>query len=130
PANQYLIDATLVQELSQADVMRVADTVDPILAALVRHGVRLYRVTYKTVNVDGSEIEASGAIAFPLSEQAFPMLSVQHGTITSEASAPSNLTPGSEFMKYGSVFAAFGYITVFPDYIGYGASKHLPHPYE
>lgn len=129
-ADKYLVEATLEGDLTQQEVAAIANRVNPLLGALVQRGVKLYRITYKTVNVDGTEIIASGAVALPVGEHDFPVLSVQHGTITSEAAAPSNLTPGNEFMEYGSLFGALGYISVFPDYIGYGASKHLPHPYE
>lgn len=128
--NDYLIEARAITEISKEQVAAVANEVNPLLGALVKTGVKVYKITYKTVNVDGSEIQASGAVAFPTSGAELPMLSVQHGTINSEAEAPSNLTPGNEFMSYGSLFGALGYIAVFPDYIGYGASKHLPHPYE
>lgn len=128
--NRYLIDATFAGELSRQQIQVIAAGVNPLLSAVVTSGVKLYKVRYKTVNVDGSEIEASGAVAFPEGERSFPMLSVQHGTITAEEDAPSNLVPGSDFMSYGGLFGSLGYIAVFPDYIGYGSSKHLPHPYE
>jgi len=130
PENKYLVEVTPVAELSQAQITDIARSISPLLTGLVRYGVRIYKVSYKTPFVDGNEIIASGAVAVPLGDQTFPMLSVQHGTITSDSEAPSNLRPGSEFMEYGSVFAGLGYISVFPDYIGYGASNQFPHPYE
>jgi len=130
PESQYLIEATPIVELSQEEVAQRAGEISPLLKAVVKNGVRVLRVTYKTQFVDGSPIEASGAVALPMGDQPFPMLSIQHGTITREADAPSNFAPGTEFMEYGAVFGGMGYIAVFPDYIGYGASKHLPHPYE
>lgn len=129
-ANQYLVEAVTVGELSQQQIAGIANEVNPLLGSLVKSGVRLYKITYKTRNTDGSEIQASGAVAFPMGDQEYPMLSVQHGTITSEASAPSNFTSGNEFMQFGTVFGSLGYIAVFPDYIGYGDSRQFPHPYE
>jgi predicted esterase len=129
-SNQYLISAQPAGELSQQEVINIARQVNPLLGGVVQSGVKLYKITYKTVNVDGSEITASGAVALPTGAGEYSMLSVQHGTITNDSDAPSNLTPGNDFMRYGSLFGALGYIAVFPDYIGYGASKHLPHPYE
>ena len=55
---------------------------------------------------------------------------MQHGTILSDNDAPSYFGSGSEAYSFGSVFASQGYIIAAPDYIGYGASKELPHTYE
>lgn len=128
--DQYLVEATSVGEISRDQIVAAANRVLPGLGNVVKTGVKLYRVTYKTRNVDGSEIVASGAVVVPLGDQQYPMLSVQHGTIWDDASAPSNFSAGSEVTELGGIFASLGYIAVFPDYIGYGASKHLPHPYE
>ncbi len=128
--NQYLVEAKAVGEISREQIITAANSVLPGLGNVVRTGVKLYKITYKTTNVDGTEIVASGAVVVPVGDQQYPMLSIQHGTITSDVSAPSNFSPGSEVAQSGSVFAGLGYIAVFPDYIGYGASAHLPHPYE
>ncbi|RYF59285.1 MAG: phospholipase, partial [Cytophagaceae bacterium] len=92
----------------------------------------MYRVTYTTTNTDGTSITASGALLIPTvnAGTAIPLLSIQHGTITSDDGAPSNYQSGSEAYTFGSVFASQGYIIAAPDYIGYGASKDLPHTYE
>jgi len=63
-----------------------------------------------------------------------PLLSVQHGTITGQAYAPSNVNLADPYSVpydvWGGVAAAsFGYIVVMPDYIGYGDSQSLFHPY-
>lgn len=128
--DQHLVEATAMGEISREQIVTAANSVLPGLGNVVKTGVKLYRITYKTTNVDGTEIVASGAVVVPLDDQPYPMLSVQHGTIWDDASAPSNFSPGTEVTEFGGVFAALGYIAVFPDYIGYGASKHLPHPYE
>ncbi len=128
--DRYLVSATAMGELDKQQVIQKVNQIYPSLAAIVQNGVRLYRVVYKTVNVDGAEIEASGAVAVPIGEKSYPMISVQHGTIMDDASAPSSFTEGNDFMNFGSLVGALGYIAVFPDYIGYGASAAFPHPYE
>ena len=47
-----------------------------------------------------------------------------------ETDAPSYFTPNTESTTVGILGAALGYLIVYPDYIGYGASKQVPHPYE
>ncbi len=131
PATDYLVEGTFVNELSKETISQQAAILSPVLSGMVQHGALLYKITYKTTNTDGQEILASGAMAIPKTAGTeFPLLSVQHGTIFSDESAPSNFNEGSEMTLYGSLFAALGYIAVFPDYIGYGASREYPHPYE
>jgi dipeptidyl aminopeptidase/acylaminoacyl peptidase len=98
------------------------------IAFLVRNGVTGLKIVYKTVDISGQPIQASGALLIPQNANPMPLISFQHGTITTESSAPSNLNSEANILP--SVFASTGYIIAMPDYIGYGESKHLPHPYE
>ena len=100
------------------------------LKYLIQYGIKVYRLEYNTTNTDGKPIKASGALLIPNTTAALPLLSMQHGTITSDNDAPSYFNSSSEAYSFGSVFASQGYIIAAPDYIGYGASKDLPHPYE
>lgn len=130
PQNQYLVESSVITELSKDQVIQQVTALSPVLSGFVRNGVKAYRLTYKTKNTDGTEILASGALIVPITTQPAALLSVQHGTITSEEQAPSNYGAGSEAATAGSLFGALGYIIAYPDYIGYGASKDIPHPYE
>jgi hypothetical protein len=56
------------------------------------------------------------------------VLSYQHGTIFQDSDAPSSFLTSAEGLA-GAVFAAIGFIAVLPDYIGYGDSTALLHPY-
>ncbi|WP_159472623.1 S9 family peptidase [Dyadobacter sp. 3J3] len=133
-ANQYLVSSTFIRDVSKEDIVKSASAIDASVSlyvgALAKNAVKAYKITYKTKNTDGAEITASGAVIIPVTSESLSMISVQHGTITSDAAAPSNFQPGSEADSFGSLFASIGYIIVYPDYIGYGASKDLPHPYE
>lgn len=130
PQNKYLTESTVIAELTKEQIIRQSAALGPLVAGFVRNGVKVYRLTYKTKNTDGSDITASGALILPISTQPVAMVSVQHGTITSDDHAPSNFKADSEGATVGSLFGALGYIIAYPDYIGYGASKDLPHPYE
>ncbi len=124
--HKYLVENTLIKEIKKEDILKA----NPLFTAYVKNNIKVYKVTYKTKNTDGTEIVASGAVILPESDQQHSMISVQHGTITSENQAPSNFADNSEAATFGSVFGSMGYIIAYPDYIGYGASKNLPHPYE
>lgn len=125
-ANQYLKESTFIKDISKEDLVKI----NPSLSLLIKNSVKVYKITYKTKNTDDTEITASGAIILPVTDQHSSMISVQHGTITTESEAPSNFGAGTEAAEFGALFASMGYIIVYPDYIGYGASKDLPHPYE
>ncbi|MFP4557145.1 MAG: alpha/beta hydrolase family protein [Bacteroidales bacterium] len=99
------------------------------MQAIINYDVAGINLTYKTVDVNGDEVLASGALLFPKNaSSALPMISFQHGTITSEDQAPSNFE--SDFNDLGAMYASTGFVIVMPDYLGYGASKELDHPYE
>jgi pimeloyl-ACP methyl ester carboxylesterase len=128
--NQYLRETTTLATLSKDQVVQEAAEISPLLSGYVKTGIKVYKITYKTKDTEGAEITASGALIIPVTDQPVSMISVQHGTIREDASAPSNFNEGSEAATFGALFGSMGYIISYPDYIGYGASKSLPHPYE
>ncbi len=98
---------------------------------LLKYRVDIYKVVYKT-KYKGKEIEASGACLIPVADKALPLLSYQHGTIFENKDAPSEYKRISEATAetwLNLVFASSGYICSMPDYIGYGVSKDIMHPY-
>jgi len=95
------------------------------------HDIEIHKIVYKTKTVDGKETHASGAVLFPRLDQSLPLVSYQHGTLTQESIAPSNVTTfGLNESGVMAIFAATGMVVSMPDYLGYGASSDLPHPYE
>lgn len=125
-----LVNSSLIGTYSTDQLRNRFSGVSLPLQLFIRYGVKAYRLEYTTTNTDGKTIKASGALIVPDVTTAVPMLSMQHGTITGDNDAPSNFQSNSEAYTYGSVFASQGYIIAAPDYIGYGASKDLPHTYE
>lgn len=99
-------------------------------ASKMIYDVSLFRVNYKTL-YKGEEIEASGLVLIPLSDDSLnaPILSFQHGTIFSQAEAPTNTTLSDPYLILYTAAATTGVIMVVPDYIGYGASDDIVHPY-
>ena len=125
-----LVASSLLADYSVTQLKSQFTGANAALQLFIRYGVKAYRLDYTTTNTDGKSIKASGAIIIPDATTPLSLLSLQHGTLGDESGAPSNFQPGSEIASFGTVFASQGYIIVAPDYIGYGASKDLPHTYE
>jgi len=130
-STSVLIGSTLIGDYTTTVLAGRVPTV-PLVGALVKYPVRVYRLTYHTTTPDGQQTTASGAVLVPTATTALPVLSYQHGTITpaNENQAPSYYAAGSEVWSAVSILASTGYVVSAPDYLGYGASKTLPHPYE
>lgn len=128
----YLIDWEYLESVSSSTIQLYTlgiPEVNALIAAEDLRNVNVFKLTYKTKNVDGTEITASGAILFPDGGTNIPLLSYQHGTLTNKDDAPSNFT-GQEVTLLAPILASTGYALSLPDYIGYGASSVYPHPYE
>ncbi|MBC3786403.1 alpha/beta hydrolase family protein [Spirosoma utsteinense] len=130
-AGRVLISSSLITESTPSQLRGRYTGVSAVFQFFVRFGIRAYRLEYTTTNSDGTKINASGVVIVPTDAgKAVPLLSMQHGTIQNDADAPSYFGRGSEAYMLGSLFASHGYIISAPDYVGYGASKDVPHPYE
>lgn len=95
---------------------------------LIKYDVSFIKITYKTT-YKGNEIIASGMLVIPKNMPVAPsVISAQHGTTFLAAAAPSNVPEMAAFTGY-ELLSAAGFITVIPDFIGYGVSKSIVHPY-
>lgn len=95
----------------------------------VKYGVRVYRVAYKT-KFQGEEITASGVVCVPIANPVdpLPLLSFQNGTITQHSKAPT-LNYDDDQMRIIESVASFGFVVAIPDYLGFGSSSDMFHPY-
>ena len=95
------------------------------IAKYINYGVSLYTITYNTT-YKGENIKASGLVAFPETTNNVPILNFNHGTTSLHRDAPSE-----DLFQYGflSNAASAGYIFVIPDYLGFGVSDNIVHPY-
>jgi len=127
PEKEYLVEAKLLAELPQSILQAMADSEGfPEMKKDMQYDVQVYHVTYLTTYKD-QEIKASGLLAVPKNYTgALPVLSGQHGTTFEQQDAPTNFPAAFSGFE---LFASAGYLTVIPDYIGYGISKDIFHPY-
>lgn len=91
------------------------------------YGVDVFKITYNTM-YKGEPILASGLVCLPQSEGSFPVISFQNGTNTQKSDSPS-ANPGNYNYTLMEYMAGNGYIISFPDYIGFGTSSQILHPY-
>lgn len=125
-----------------------ASTMQPTVSALKpgspAFGIKGYRMVYKTHDAKGKEIEVSGLVTIPVPSQvildglagqkksySMSIVSDQHGTIFPDSEAPTTeVIMTHKPSNIGVLFSAVaGFVTIQPDYIGYGQSKNVPHPY-
>ena len=103
----------------------------PEASTFALYDIDIYRIVYKTTGLDGNPVEASGAIMVPKGAANAGLLSIQHATIFNNDEAPSVDRPGLiSVITRKSLFASMGYITFLPDYLGYGATAGILHPYQ
>jgi len=118
--NQAYIDNELNQIVSDQF------SIDP-----VEYGFWLYKVTYETVDIHGNYHLATGSISYPrvdfpvIANQAFPIMSYQHGTVVEKLSVTSE---NGEWIL-SAILTGSGYVYVEPDYLGLGGSEGM-HPYQ
>jgi len=90
------------------------------------HGVRIYRITYRTVGIRGEPVRASGVLALPVRHRRYlRVVAFEHGTMVAKADAPSvSATSRGEVV----LLAGAGYAAVEPDYLGLGTGPGQ-HPF-
>ena len=104
---------------------------DDFFNLTVEYGYWMYNIVYETIDKDGNPAEASGVIAFPRSDwpneknQAYPILSYQHGTVIEKDAVTSQ----TGVWILPALIAGYGYVYLEPDYLGLGLSEGL-HPYQ
>lgn len=95
---------------------------DLFLKTIYAHVVQT-PVKYRSISPTGDSITLSGKIFLPKNKNAKNIIIANHYTICANSEAPSQ-SPSIE-----GIFATKGYIVIMPDYVGYGISDSLPHPY-
>jgi acetyl esterase/lipase len=121
-----LVSATVITQLSRQEVVDYLAGYELDTSA-VRHGVDVYLVTYRTPGVDGRTTTASALVALPHTrERTLRTVAWLHGTRVYRGDTGSL----SENPDRGAavLFAASGYATVAPDYLGLGVGPGN-HPY-
>lgn len=135
PTPEERIDSpsTLVKVTPKATQDKVylqslAQQVSAPLAQELKYDVQMQNITY-TTSYQGSDIEVSARVYLPVTTSVVSTVVFNHGTIASNDEAPSLLNVFDFQNSLYGVLGSLGFVTVVPDYIGFGASSDRPHPY-
>jgi hypothetical protein len=132
PTN-YLVGYEKINDYSASFIKILLGTMENVYPGIdtlitdVKYGIDLYKVTYHT-KFHGSMILASGLICVPSSDNDFPILSFQNGTNTFKMNAPT-INPADPLYTLMEMMASHGYVVTIADYVGFGASSSILHPY-
>lgn len=131
--NEYLITNEYKTSVTAQDIkskLFLAQLFYPEVASFggeVKTDISIQKITYKTT-LQNKNIKASGLVYLPKSAGEYPVLCFQNGTNTLHVDAPSENLDSDMLFMLESV-ASMGFIVVIPDYIGFGESSQLVHPY-
>ncbi|MCX5231252.1 alpha/beta hydrolase [Streptomyces sp. NBC_00233] len=121
-----LLGVTPVGDLSRTEVAAFLKGAG-IDASTVRHGVRGYRLTYRTLTPQGAPTTATGLLVLPKGgERRLDLVADTHGTMVHRDYAPSVAEDFGLYAPY--LHAAAGRAVAAPDYLGLGKGPGL-HPY-
>jgi pimeloyl-ACP methyl ester carboxylesterase len=125
-SGNHFVSATAGETTSRATLQLLATGFGQSqIAALLKYDVETYTLAYSTT-FKGQRVEASGLIMVPKGiDTEAALVSLQHGTTFDKDEAPS-VRGGFQGLEF---FASAGYITLMPDFLGYGISDSLFHPY-
>lgn len=91
--------------------------------------VNLYRIIYHTKGQDGLDEIVSGGIYYPNTNKIKGVILFFHPTFFAKSSVSTYDVNNSVNKAVAAVFAANGYIVLYPDYLGMGINRHKVHPY-
>ena len=124
-----IISATTLGIYSPEAIQQMLSSMNAVLPFSLTDSVAIISVEYMTVDSDNNQEHASGAVLIPLNKtNPHPLLSLQHGTETKQDLVASQSPLNSVEGIVGLVLASLGYVTVVPDYLGFGVSDVM-HPY-
>ncbi|MBQ3998169.1 MAG: alpha/beta fold hydrolase [Paludibacteraceae bacterium] len=118
-----LRDGTLVSKMANYQPRYRADKGSDLFLKTLYASTEEVPVRYTSVAPNGEKVTLSGKIFLPPRKKIKNIIVANHYTIC------SNLETPSQAHSIEGIFATKDYIVIMPDYVGYGISSHLPHPY-
>ncbi len=133
PEFQYLVNYEMVRSFPQSIIQAMINSIEgdfPGVAELrerATNGIIVYEITYKTT-FKGESVLASGLVSVPAGTGTYDMISYQNGTTTLHSHAPT-ADPDRELVRLITAVASTGFVISLPDYLGFGESQDMMHPY-
>ncbi len=122
-----------IEELTREEIVALLSQFgvdNPQASILFRYGAAMYAIDYETQLPDGTSVTASGTLTLPVGATTRrPWLSYQHATSFKDDDVSS--VKGAESVDgiVALLTASLGYLTAAPDYVGFGTSADLDHPF-
>lgn len=87
-----------------------------------QNSIAIYRIEYETTGIGGQKVLASGAVFVPQITDSMDFMVYEHGTAYDKLDVPSHLrsTGGRLECIFPLLLTAKNFITVAPDYVGWG----------
>lgn len=126
-SNELKFEITTQEAIAKLTTFAAIMPETSLLGAVVKSDIEVHKITYKTTFKEAN-IQASGLVCLPKTAGDYPVLCFQNGTNTLHSEAPTE-NPKSDLLSILESVASMGFIVVIPDYIGFGASSKLVHPY-
>ncbi len=121
---RYLVSVSSTEEMTREQLLAKFDVESAYSILLPNRTIRSASLLYYTKDAEGNQIVASGIITYPKDGKTKGTVVGMHYTITTNDEAPS-----SKMYTIESALSFYGYTVICPDYIGYGSTASLPHPY-
>lgn len=123
-----IIQITNLASIEHDEILQLLTSANITLPFTLEYSVDALSIDYYSIDRNGNEVIVSGAMLVPQSVNNLPLLSLQHGTQSKRdlvaSVSPMNSVEGS----IGLITSSLGYLTIIPDYIGFGVSNAI-HPY-
>lgn len=128
---KVLVDTIPVNKLSLTGLKNYLEGGNSLLSLALRNGVSVYKINYNSTDANGDKVLLSGAVVIPDIADSIPLVLYEHATIpeNSDENAPSYFPKSGDGIGM-ALFGANKYLVAAPDYIGYGITKELEHPYQ
>lgn len=138
------VSAEVIDDINASTMLSVIQSsINP--NAINAFGYKAVKITYNTKGQNDENIVASGLLVIPTATSAYQnylksigksfsvsMICDNHGTILTNAEAPTNIEKADGIPNYPLAVSMTGYAGfagIYPDYIGYGDSSDKKHPY-
>jgi len=118
-----VIESSVITEFSADQVSQLVALRNFNNPFAPEHPVEAIKIIYQTIDPEGNNARASGAIYYPKVDHVFPTVSFHHGTETARNLVASVGPGNSEAGVVGMVMASMGYVFVTADYHGLGESE-------
>jgi len=139
PVNEQVSNGEVVVDLDGESIKGslIAAGTPGIDETTTVYGYKAYKIPYTTTDEEGNSVKVSGLMVVPtgvpdaVKQIGFSVVSDDHGTIFANAEAPTVIAEGTSAPAGSSVIltSLFAFVTLQPDYIGFGDSSDHYHPF-